>query len=272
MQKISIHSGALPLRQRSAQPGIRLRRFTGLLTLLAILGLWQVVTALELVQPAFALPSPLDVAEKFQQVIRDGRLWHHTRVTLSEIFYGLGLGVTIGVILGYFIAKLPLLEDVLSPIIVVFQSTPIIAYAPLLVIWFGSGTGSKVITCVLIVFFPMLMNTVVGIRQVPPELHDLMRVSRATRWQTFSKLEVPAALPVLLTGLKTSATLAVIGAVVGEFVAANAGLGLMMMLARSQYDTPLMFVGVITLALIAGMLYWSVSLLQRRLLAWQRRR
>jgi ABC-type nitrate/sulfonate/bicarbonate transport system permease component len=117
----------------------------------------------------------------------------------------------------------------------------------------------------------MLMITIAGIRGVPAPLRDLMRVSRATRWQVLVKLEIPAALPVLLTGLKTSATLSVIGAVIGEFIVARAGLGFMITSARSRYDTPTVFVAVITLAAIAGALYALVSLLERHLLAWQRR-
>jgi NitT/TauT family transport system permease protein len=113
------------------------------------------------------------------------------------------------------------------------------------------------------------MNTVVGIRNVPQALRDLMRSQRATRWQTLSKLEIPAAMPVLLSGLKISATLAVIGAVVGEFVSANAGLGFLITIARNQFDTPLVLVAVITLAVMARVLYSAVVLLERRVLAWQ---
>jgi NitT/TauT family transport system permease protein len=210
------------------------------------------------------------VLAKFFKVLGDGTLWLHTRTTLIEVMIGLALGLSIGTTLGYAIAKNRLLEDLLTPIIVAFQSTPIVAYAPLLIIWFGSGMESKIITSTLIVFFPMLMNTVVGIRNVPADLRDLMRVSQASPWQTFQYLELPAAMPVLLTGLKTSATLAVIGAVVGEFIVANAGLGFWINLARQQYDTPLVYVAVMTLALMAGSLYVAVTYMERRLLAWQR--
>jgi len=148
---------------------------------------------------------------------------------------------------------------------------PVVAYAPLLVIWFGSEWKSKVITATLIVFFPMLVNTVVGIRNVPVSLRDLMRSLRATRWQMMVKLELPAAMPVLMGGLRTSVTLAVIGAVVGEFVSASAGLGYLVILARNQYDTPLVLVAVLTMTTIARILYSSVSLLERRVLAWQLR-
>ncbi len=247
-----------------------LRRAAPAAIFLAVLALWQLVTALK-IYPAFIIPPPLSVAAKFQEVLLDGRLWAHTQVTLSAVLAGLVIGLSVGVVLGYAIAKSPLLEHVLAPVIIALQSTPIVAYAPLLVIWFGSGTTSKVVTSALIVFFPTLMNTVVGIRTVPQPLRDLMRSQRATPWQTFLLLEVPAAMPVLISGLKISATLAVIGAVVGEFISAQAGLGFLVTFARNQYDTPLVLVSVITLAVIARTLYGMVSLLERRVLSWQRR-
>lgn len=247
-----------------------LRRSAPALTLLALLALWQVVVVLE-IYPQFIIPPPLDVLAKLGDVAADGTLWMHTSVTLMEIFSGLALGLTFGVLLGYFIAKSRLLEEMVSPLVVTLQSTPVVAYAPLLVIWFGSGIESKIVTCALIVFFPVLMNTIVGVRNVPSSLRDLMLSLNATRWQMFARLEIPAALPVLLGGLKVSATLAVIGAVVGEFVGSNAGLGFLVNVARSQYDTALVIVAVLTLALIARALYGLVSLLERHVLAWQRR-
>jgi NitT/TauT family transport system permease protein len=204
-------------------------------------------------------------------VIRDGRLLTHTLVTLTAIAWALVLGGGCGLVLGYLIAKIPVLEDVVSPVVVGFQATPIVAYAPLLVIWFGSGIESKVVTGSLIVFFPMLMNTIVGIRSVPSGLRELMKVSRASGWQTFTKLEIPAAMPILIGGLKMSATLAVIGTVVGEFVASRAGLGFLISIARSQFDTPLVIVAVLTLTTLALALYSAVALLERYVLAWQRR-
>ena len=180
-------------------------------------------------------------------------------------------GVSIGLAIGYAIAKAPLLEYILSPIIVAFQSTPIVAYAPLLIIIFGTGPSSKVVTTAVIVFFPSLVNTIVGIRGVSPRLRDLMRSLNAGRWQIFCKLELPSALPVILAGLKTSATLAVIGAVVGEFVGSGSGLGVLVITARSQYDTPLVYVTVLTMTAIALSLYGLVALVEWRLLLWQRR-
>jgi NitT/TauT family transport system permease protein len=184
-------------------------------------------------------------------------------VTLSEVLLGLALGLAVAWTLGYLLAKSPTLERVLSPYVVASQAVPIVAVAPLIVIWFGAELLSKVLICALIVFFPVLINTVVGIRSVEPELRDLLRSLRASRWQTFANLEVPAALPVLLGGLKIGATLAVIGAVIGEFVGADAGLGFLINVGNGLYDTPLIFVAVFALIAIALGLYGVVALVER---------
>ncbi len=256
--------------RRSRLRRLSLRQLAPFITLTVVLLLWQMIVLLK-VYPPFIIPAPLDVVAKFWKVLLNGTLWTNIQATMIAVLVGLAVGLTFGVILGYLIAKSPLLEDLLSPIVVGFQSVPVVAYAPLLVLWFGSGPTSKVVTSALIVFFPMLMNTIIGIRNVSPVLRDLMRSMQATRWQTFIKLEVPAAMPILLAGLKISATLAVIGAVVGEFVSANAGLGFLVNLARSQYDTPLVIVAVLTLTVIARLLYGLVSLLEYRFLYWQSR-
>jgi len=250
--------------------GINLRRLAPILTVGVVLLAWHWVTVLE-IYPAFIIPPPTAVFEAFQEAVTSGVLFENTMTTLEEMLFGLFFGVSIGLVLGYAIAKIPLLEQILSPIIVAFQSTPIVAYAPLLIIWFGSGPTSKIVTTAVIVFFPILINTIVGIRSATPQLKDLMLSLNATRWQMFTRLEVPSALPMVLAGLKTSSTLAVIGAVVGEFVSSGSGLGYLVTLARNQYDTPLVIVAVLTMTVIALSLYSFVAFLEWRLLAWQRR-
>ena len=155
------------------------------------------------------------------------------------------------------------METVLQPFLVASQAVPIVAIAPLLVIWFGPGIFSKILICALIVFFPVLVNTVVGLREVPDNLRDLMRSLDATTWQTLRLLEIPAALPVLLGGLRVGAALSVIGAVVGELVGADRGLGFLINVGRGQYDTALVFVGVFTLIILALSLYGLVLLLEK---------
>lgn len=221
--------------------------------------------------PAFILPSPALVWDRFTSALFEGRLAYHIAVTLGEVLAGLALGVIAATTLGYLLAKSETFERFLAPYIVASQSIPIIAIAPLLVIWFGPGLISKVLICALIVFFPVLINTIVGLRSVPDELQDLMRSLQATGWQTFKYLEVPSALPVFLGGLRIGATLAVIGAVVGEFVGADRGLGFLINVGRGQYDTALVFVAIFTLVAMALALYGVVVLVEMRLLSWQQR-
>jgi NitT/TauT family transport system permease protein len=218
---------------------------------------------------AFILPTPDLVWMRFIRMLADGSLARHFMITLGEVVSGLLLGSFIAVALGYMLAKSRPLEQFLSPYIVASQSVPIVAIAPLLVIWFGPGLTSKVLICALIVFFPMLINTIVGVRAVPRDLLDLMRSLQATRWQTFKLLEVPAAMPVLFGGLRIGATLAVIGAVVGEFVGSDRGLGFLINLGRGQYDTALVFVSVFSLVAMALSLYGLVVLIESKFLSWQ---
>jgi NitT/TauT family transport system permease protein len=221
--------------------------------------------------PAFILPPPALVWARFWESLLDGRLAYHTAVTLGEVLAGLAAGAFAASFLGYFLAKSPAVERFLAPYIVASQSVPVVAIAPLLVIWFKTGLLSKVLICALIVFFPILVNTVVGLRSVPEDLHDLMRSLRATRWQTFTLLEAPAALPVFLGGLRIGATLAVIGAVVGEFVGADRGLGFLINVGRGQFDTAMVFVAVFSLVGMALALYGLVVLIEARTLSWQQR-
>jgi NitT/TauT family transport system permease protein len=219
--------------------------------------------------PPFILPSPGEVVARFIDLVADGSLWTHIAVTLQEILAGLALGAATAIALGYLLAHSTLAERILAPYIVASQSVPIVAIAPLLVIWFGPGMLSKILVCGLIVFFPILVNTVVGVRSVESGLHDLLRGLEASRWQTVRLLEIPAALPILLGGLKIGATLAVIGAVVGEFVASDRGVGYLLKQGQQLYDTSLVFVGIGVLVLLAQLLYGIVALMERWLLRWR---
>ncbi len=238
------------------------------LVLLCVLAFWELLVRWRN-YPAFTLPTPGRVAVRFLEAWREGSLQMHTLVTLREVFGGLAMGLSGALVLGYALAKSRLLERILSPYIVASQAIPIVALAPLLVIWFGVGSLSKILVCALTLFFPVLINTIVGIRSVDAELQDLMRSLRASPWQVFTLLELPAALPVLLGGLKVGVTLSVIGAVVGEFVGSDRGLGFLINLARGLFDTSLMFVALFTLMAIALVLYFAVSFLETWLLRWR---
>ncbi|MEW6566756.1 MAG: ABC transporter permease [Chloroflexota bacterium] len=265
VQTVPVKSGGRPARWRVRRHGILLP-----LTLAGGLLVWEAVTSWGSL-PAFLLPPPEAVWAKVLATLVDGSLLRHTWVTLAEVLMGLGLGLGVATALGYLVAKSRAAERLLAPYIVASQSIPIVAVAPLLVIWFGPGRLSKVLICALIVFFPVLVNTVVGVRSVPEDLRDLMRSLRATRWQVFTKLEAPAAMPVLMGGMKVGATLSVIGAVVGEFVGSDEGLGFLINIGRGLYDTSLVFVAVLILITLALGLYGGVAWLERRLLAWRSR-
>lgn len=238
-----------------------------LLSALAFLIGWHLFTRYSGI-PNFILPSPLSVWTRFLRALNDGTLLYHTGITLLEIVLGLAAGVSFATVVGYLLAKSRSLEKVLSPYLVASQAIPVIAIAPLLVIWLGEGILSKVVICALIVFFPVLVNTIVGVRAVPTALYDLMNSLHATRAQLLWKVEVPASLPVFLGGLRIGATLSVIGAIVGELVDAEAGLGFLLQLGDFQYDTPMVFVAVFTLIALALMLYGIVRLLEVRFLKW----
>ena len=219
--------------------------------------------------PSFILPSPQQVAVRFWRALLQGSLLRHTGITLFEVLMGLLAGSTLATVLGYLLAKFPTMEKLLSPYLVASQAIPLVAIAPLLVIWFGPGIFSKILICGLIVFFPVLVNTIVGLRGVPQNLRDLMKSMKATPSQMLRYLEIPAALPIFLGGLRIGATLSVIGAVVGEFVGADRGLGFLINIGRGQYDTALVFVSIFMLITMALSLYGVVVLLEKRLLAWQ---
>jgi NitT/TauT family transport system permease protein len=265
--ELSLERSVKPVVRRLGRPGTPYWvMLSGLLALVA----WEAATRWGNF-PAFILPSPARVWQRFLFALGDGSLARNATATLGEVLLGLLIGVSLATLFGYLLAKSRLLERLLSPYLVASQAVPIVAIAPLLVIWFGPGMFSKVLICALIVFFPVLVNTVVGLRAVPENLRDLMSSMRATRMQMLRYLEIPAALPVFLGGLRIGATLSVIGAVVGEFVGADRGLGFLVNVGRGQYDTALVFVAVFALIAMALSLYGLVLLLEKRLLFWQKR-
>lgn len=220
--------------------------------------------------PAFILPGPGDVWQQFLLVLGDGRLIRHSLITISEIIPGLLIGFIIALPLGYLLAKSPLADRLLSPYLIASQAIPVIAIAPLLTIWVTSSYWARVWVAVLVVFFPILVNSIAGLRSVPTELYELMHSLHATRGQIFRKLEIPAAMPVLMAGLKVGATLAVIGTLVGEFVQPKSdGLGFLLVTARYQFKTDLVFVVLFTLVVIALSLYALIALLEKRMLHWR---
>jgi NitT/TauT family transport system permease protein len=221
--------------------------------------------------PAFILPAPEVVAQRFVSAWTDGTMAPHAIATLQEIVIGFVVGAGLAVVIGYLLARSPLAERLLSPYLVAAQATPILVLAPLLVLWLGTGLLPKVVICALIVFFPVTVATMVGIRSIDARLLELGRSLRASRWQVFAYLELPAAMPQILGGMRVGVTLAVIGAIVGEWAGADKGLGVLINLARgSLFDFPLMFATLLTVALIAVVLYVVVVVAERVLVgSWR---
>ena len=221
--------------------------------------------------PVFILPPPETVGARLVEDLADGTLAPHALATLSEIGLGLLIGASLAVVMGYLLARSRLAEKLLSPYLVAAQAMPILAIAPLLVLWLGTGLAAKVVICALIVFFPVVVATMVGIRSVDARLLELGRSLRATRRQVFVHLELPAALPQILGGLRVGATLSVIGAIVGEWAGAERGLGVLINIARGAlFDTPLLFATLATIAAIGVLLYCAVLLLERALIgSWR---
>lgn len=216
--------------------------------------------------PTYILPGPMVVAERFVDGWLDGTIGPHFLTTLSEVLLGLAAGGSAGILTGILLARSRLAARMLSPYIVAAQATPILALAPLIALWFGTGLGSRVLICALICFFPIAVGTMVGVRSVDPKLIELGRGLRATRWQRLSRIEVPSALPQILGSLRVGVTLAVVGAIVAEWAGGDRGLGVLINLARgSLFDIPLMFATLLTIALLGVVLYLIVVAIERRL-------
>ena len=242
------------------------RLATTLVSLAGFLVAWKLLTVVT-GTPDYILPAPDVVAERAVRAIGSGLLWEHTAVTLSEILLGLAVGATTAIAVGVALGKSVVIERVLSPYIVAAQSVPILALAPLLDIWFGGGLLARVLICALIVFFPIAIATMVGIRSADPLLVEMFRSLGATPGQRTTRLEIPSALPVIFGGLRVGVTLAVIGAVVAEWAGASSGLGVLINIAnQGLFDTPLMFVALVTLAIIGIGLHGLVVSVERRLI------
>ncbi len=226
---------------------------------------WKVVVIVAGL-PTFILPGPDVVADRFVGAWLDGTVWPHFVATMVEILIGFVVGTGLALVVGYGLARSVLFERLASPYLVAAQAIPILVLAPLLVLWFGSGLLSKVVICALIVFFPVAIATMVGIRSVDRRLIELGRSLRATPRQILTTIEVPAAMPNIFGGLRVGVTLAVVGAVVGEWAGADKGLAVLINLARgSLFDIPLMYATLVTIALIGIVLYLLVVFAERRL-------
>jgi len=229
--------------------------------ILVFLCIWSLIVRISNL-PDFILPVPKNVINRFVTAYQEGLIIPNFSVTAYESLLGFLLGCSIAFPFGYILAKFRTAERLFSPYIVAMQAIPIVALAPILIIWFGFGVKTKVLTAALVIFFPVLINSIVGIRSADREIMELMTSLNAGPFKTFFKLELPSALPVLFGGLKIGITFSVIGAVVGEFLGSSVGLGAMVNMARASFDTALVFVSIILLGVMGILFYLIMSLLE----------
>lgn len=243
----------------------RLERATPWLVMLGIVAVWE-AAARGLALPQWLLPAPTVIAAEI--VATPGLFAQHALVTAGEVVLGFLLSVAVGIPLAVGIAYSRVFERTLYPLLVASQAIPKVAIAPLLIVWFGFGTLPKVLVAFLIAFFPIVIDTVVGLRSVEPEMLHLGRSMGAGRWQMFAKIRLPKALPSIFAGLKVAITLAVVGAIVGEFVAADRGLGYLLMIASGEMNSKLLFAAIVVLTALGVAFFLLVEALERWAIPW----
>ncbi|MBS7707404.1 ABC transporter permease [Chelatococcus asaccharovorans] len=216
--------------------------------------------------PAYLLPPPSAIA---QRLFTDwDQLLYHFAATTLEVVIGFVLAIVVSIPLAALLAQIRIFERMLYPVLVASQTIPKVAIAPLLVVWFGFGLMPKVLIAFLICFFPIVVDSLVGFRSAPKEVSWLARSMGASRWQTFVNFQVPAALPHIFAGVKVASTLAIVGAIVGEFVAADRGLGYQLIVANGALDVTLSFTVLVVLSLMGVALFALVDRVERWALPW----
>jgi NitT/TauT family transport system permease protein len=213
--------------------------------------------------------QPSDIALGVVDVVRSGSIWPHLQATLTEMAVGYVIGAVTGVVLGLLFGRIKLLGDIFNPYITLFNGIPKVALAPVFVIWFGIGLMSKIAIILTMVFFVVFINTFAGLRSVNEEYVSIVRIMGASSLQVVREVFLPATVPYILVGLRAGIPFAVIGAVVGEFIAATKGLGYFINYHQGTFDTTGIFVGVTILALLVVVLDWLLSIVERRLLKWR---
>ena len=231
----------------------------------ALLIVWEAAVPLFSIQQ-IVLPPPSGVAVTL--VDTAGPILFHARQTLMTTLIGFGAAVVLGLLLGFAIGASATVNDAVYPLLVGFNSIPKAAVVPLLVMWFGIGSVPAVLTAFLLAFFPIAVNVAVGLATLEPELSDVLRVLGASRWQIFRKVGVPRTMPLFFASLKVAISSAFVGSVISETVASNAGIGYLMAVAASDFNTRLAFAGLFVLAALGVLLYGLFAAVERRMTAW----
>jgi|SRR5665647_1027889 len=227
---------------------------------------WWLVTAQQWVA-SYLIPRPADVWNTM--VVSREFLWSNALVTIYETVAGFVIAAFGGIVIAVWIVYSRNVEKSLYPLLVFAQVIPKVAIAPLFVIWLGFGSAPKILVAVLVAFFPIVVSTIAGLRSIDPDLLDLAATMGSSRWKTFRKIRFPASLPHVFSGLKVAATLAVIGAVVGEFVGANEGIGYVLLNANGNLNTPMLYAGLVILSAIGIVVFMTIELAERILVPWQ---
>lgn len=233
-----------------------------------LIGLWWGYVTLFKVPP-FILPPPQVVGSDLVRLFAGGTIWPHLGHTLGIILAGFVLGAAGGLLLGIVLARLPGLERMIAPYLLFIQTAPKIALAPLFILWFGLGIASKIVLVVSLVFFPVMIGTVLGLRSVSPAMLELSRILHLSQRQRFVRIELPAAVPEIFSGLKVGAVQATIGAILAEWLSGGTGLGYLMVFAGTTYKAPLLFAMVIVTALLGIAVYQALAQCEKWLLSWR---
>ncbi len=237
------------------------------LCLAAVFGFWTLYVRNAEISP-FVLPPPGKIATAFYNLVFDPAAWRHARITVTETLGGFLSATVVGILAGTAMAKFPPLEWTFKPFIIILQLVPKIALAPLFVLWFGFGLESKIVISAVLSFFPIFANTLLAIKSVDAGDREVFASLRASPLQTFVMLEWPSALPVILTGMEIAIVLATIGAIVGEFIGGNAGLGHLALAKLQELQVDGLFAVILMLTLIGLAMYGAVTLLRRLLVPW----
>ena len=216
--------------------------------------------------PKWQLPAPSAIGQEL--VDSRALLWDNALVTIKEVALGFLAALAAGVALAALIAYSRILERSIYPIVIASQTIPIIAIAPLLLIWVGYGTTPKVIVVALISFYPIAVNTVDGLKSIDPDMVSMMRTLGASRWQVFTKLQVPTSMPFMFSGIKVGISVSVIAAVIGEWVGASAGLGYLITYSQPLFLTARVFAAIVVLSALGMSLFLLASLVERLMLPW----
>lgn len=238
------------------------------LTLVALIVIWEFLSQTEIVNPII-VPPATDVFSALVDLVQEDFFWTATWVTVQETLIGFAIGVVGAWILGTLIGLFRFFRLAFYPLVIAFQITPRIALAPLFLTWFGFGITSKIVLAATICFFPVLIAVVVGLDNVDKDGRSLMRSFGASRWEEYRKLSLPSSLPVVFAGIKTAMTLALIGAIVAEFVGASEGMGVLIKTFNFQLQVAEGFAVIIALALIGLVLYGITELIENKLVFWR---